>query len=43
MEALSAVAATGYRAPWSAGNWFSVDNVRDFAAFLRDCGGFEIW
>ena len=22
---------------------FSVENVRNFAAFLRDCGGFEIW
>jgi hypothetical protein len=22
---------------------FSVENVRDFAAFLRDCGGFAIW
>jgi len=22
---------------------FAVDNVRDFVAFLRGCGGFEIW
>ena len=22
---------------------FEVENVRGFAAFLRDCGGFEIW
>ena len=22
---------------------FSVENVREFANFLMDCGGFEIW
>jgi hypothetical protein len=22
---------------------FSVENVQGFVAFLRDCGGFEIW
>lgn len=22
---------------------FTVENVQEFVAFLRDCGGFEIW
>ena len=28
--------------PWKANYPFSVDNVREFAEFLADCGGFEI-
>lgn len=29
--------------PWSTEYPFSVDNVKEFAAFLEGCGGFEIW
>jgi hypothetical protein len=31
-----------YPSGWSGG-WFSVQNVQDFVAFLRGCGGFKIW
>ncbi|NJK46169.1 MAG: hypothetical protein HC933_19630 [Pleurocapsa sp. SU_196_0] len=33
---------TGKVKPWVTHYPFSEDNVREFAAFLRDCGGFEI-
>ena len=33
----------GKRESWLANYPFSVDNVRRFAEFLLDCGGFEIW
>jgi len=33
----------GHRRPWQADYVFSAEAVRDFAAFLRGCGGFEIW
>jgi hypothetical protein len=28
--------------PWAAQYPFSAENVKEFAAFLKDCGGFEI-
>ena len=28
---------------WNAGYPFSIDNVKEFAKFLENCGGFEIW
>ncbi len=28
---------------WESHYPFSEDNVREFATFLRECGGFEIW
>ena len=34
--------SSGQVRPWSANYPFDEDNVREFAAFLRDCGGFEI-
>jgi hypothetical protein len=34
---------TGIMRPFVTLSPFSEENVRDFAAFLRDCGGFEIW
>ena len=33
----------GSRRPYSTWYSFEVDNVRKFAEFLKDCGGFEIW
>ena len=33
---------TGRRENWGKSYPFSVENVREFAAFLRECGGFEI-
>lgn len=33
----------GQRKPWASNYPFSIDNVRDFAEFLQDSGGFEIW
>lgn len=32
----------GFNRPTSNSYWFSVENVQEFIAFLRDCGGFEI-
>jgi hypothetical protein len=34
--------ATGWVRPYSTNYLFSTENVRSFAAFLKDCGGFEI-
>jgi len=34
--------ASGWRRPWDTSYPFDVDNVREFIAFLRDCGGFKI-
>jgi hypothetical protein len=34
---------SGRTKPWEANYPFSVENVRNFIAFLRGCGGFEIW
>lgn len=34
---------TGRTEPAERSYPFDVDNVREFAAFLHDCGGFEIW
>jgi len=34
---------TGVRENFGASYPFSVDNVKNFIAFLKDCGGFEIW
>jgi DnaJ-class molecular chaperone len=28
--------------PWATHDWFSVENVQSFVAFLRECGGFRI-
>jgi len=42
-EPCNGCASTGKRRPWEAEYDFSVENVRSFAACLRDCGGFEIW
>jgi hypothetical protein len=33
----------GTRASWDSHYPFSVDNVEEFAEFLEDCEGFEIW
>lgn len=33
----------GSRRPWQTHYPFEVENVREFAEFLRDSGGFEIW
>ncbi len=33
----------GTRDPWAASYPFDVDNVREFATFVRASGGFEIW
>lgn len=33
---------TGHVRPWDAEYPFSVENVKEFVAFLRGCGGFEI-
>lgn len=33
----------GTREPWAASYPFDVDNVREFATFVRASGGFEIW
>lgn len=33
---------TGRRENWGKSYPFSVENVREFATFLRECGGFEI-
>jgi hypothetical protein len=33
----------GYVRPWVDNYSFSVENVQEFANFLRDCSGFEIW
>lgn len=32
----------GTARPWAANHPFDEENVREFAAFLRDCGGFKI-
>lgn len=32
----------GSQDPWLASYSFSLENVREFALFLQDCGGFEI-
>lgn len=34
---------TGKREGWEAGYPFSVENVKEFVAFLNECEGFEIW
>lgn len=34
---------TGQRRPWVTMYPFSIDNVKEFAEFLQDSGGFEIW
>lgn len=34
---------TGQARPWDTFYGFDEENVREFAAFLRDSGGFEIW
>ncbi len=34
---------SGSTEDWASNYPFSVDNVREFITFLRDCGGFEIW
>jgi hypothetical protein len=34
---------SGYRRPWETMHEFAVENVRKFAAFLRECGGFRIY
>jgi hypothetical protein len=34
---------SGYVRPSDSEYPFSVENVVEFVAFLRDCGGFEIW
>lgn len=34
---------TGQVDPWEVNYQFTTDNVVKFVAFLRDCGGFEIW
>jgi len=34
---------TGYVRPWESDYDFSTENVADFAAFLRESGGFVIW
>lgn len=36
-------AGEGTREPWAASYPFSTENVREFAAFVRASGGFEIW
>lgn len=33
----------GYVRPWVDNYSFSVENVQEFANFLRNCSGFEIW
>lgn len=39
----NACAGTGRREHFGKSYPFDVENVREFAAFLRHCGGFEIW
>jgi hypothetical protein len=34
---------TGYAAVANTFNPFTVENLRNFVAFLRGCGGFAIW
>jgi DnaJ-class molecular chaperone len=38
----NACAGKGKRRPFATSYPFSVENVREFAEFLEDCGGFEI-
>lgn len=38
----NACGGEGKQDPWIANYPFTVDNVREFAEFLLDCGGFEI-
>jgi hypothetical protein len=33
----------GHTPPWEAGYPFEINNVREFAEFLLNCGGFEIY
>jgi hypothetical protein len=33
----------GFSRPYSTYDRFKVEDVQKFAAFLRDCGGFQIW
>ena len=35
--------STGKMRPWVANYPFSAENVEEFAAFLENCDGFEIW
>jgi hypothetical protein len=35
-------AKPGWKRPWACAYPFSVENVKEFAEFLKDCGGFEI-
>ena len=39
----NACGGTGRVRPFETNYGFDVDTVREFAEFLRDCGGFEIW
>lgn len=35
-------AKPGWKRPWDCAYPFSVENVKEFAEFLKDCGGFKI-
>lgn len=42
-EPCSPCKATGVCRPWETYYGFEVANVEEFAAFLENCGGFQIW
>lgn len=41
-EPCNGCSGTGKVPPWDKHYPFDVDNVREFAAFLEECGGFEV-